>query len=90
MSPEKTIYPALDRFFDRMTDGANACCMGREKFRRVLKGDEEFTPQQKKAIVADIMARMFVGEIQQDEDINMMTLYLAYNGQFDQLFKVES
>lgn len=89
MKPQSTIYPALGRFFDSTTDLANACCMSRSKLWSILKGERDFTPQEKKAIVADIMARMFMSRIEETDEVNLNSLYFAYNGHFDDMFKVQ-
>ena len=83
-------YPALGRFFDSMDQLAHAACIGRTQLYRIRKGEADFTPSQKSAIVADIMARMYVGQLEQEEEINLQSLYFAYNGHFDEFFKSEA
>lgn len=81
-------HPALGRFFRSMTQLAIAGGMCRERLYQIKRGERNFTEQEKRAITADIMARMFAGELEQTEELNMQSLYLAYNGQFDQFFKI--
>lgn len=85
MRPAQTLYPALSRYFDSTTDMANACCMKRNKLYKCLKGEQEFTPQEKDAIVANIIARMY-GELSQEEQTIMIDAF--FNRHFDQHFKI--
>ena len=90
MSPKTTIYPQLSRYFNTTTDLANAACMKRMKLWRILQGEQEFTPQEKRAIVADIIARMSMGEIEQTEQVNIETLRSIYDHttNFEEFFKI--
>ena len=83
------LYPALGRFFETKKELADAGCMSRQRLDECLNGLKDFTDQEKRALVANIMARMYVNEIPQDKEIGLIDLYLAYNGQFDTLFRVK-
>lgn len=87
MRPRETIYPALSRFYDTTDSLASTCCMSRKKLLKKLRGDIPFTTGEQRAICTDIMARMYAREIREEQEINMNSLYGAYNGQFEKLFR---
>ena len=89
MRPAKNIYPALGRYFDTTEDLASAACMKRSKLHKCLKGEQNFTPSEKRAIVTNIIARMCMREIEETDSLNIETLYSAYHGHFDEVFKAE-
>ena len=88
MKAVSTVYPALGRFFDTETQLANAACIGRAKAWRCLNGinGEDFTPQQKRALAASIIARMCMSEIG-TEDMALVVQAYESSANFDEVFK---
>lgn len=88
MKALSTIYPALGRFFDNETQLANAACVSRAQAWKCLNGIEgkDFTPQQKKALMANVIARMCLGQL---DPSDMALAVQAYESRanFDELFK---
>lgn len=86
MKAVSPIYPALGRFFETETQLANAACISRSKAWRCLNGidNEDFTPQQKKALMANVIARMCIGQL---DPADMSIAVQAYEG-FDEVFKI--
>jgi hypothetical protein len=83
------IYPSLGKYFANITDLANAACVSRTHTYECLKGDKQFTPQQKKAIVADIITRITRGDRWDEVDErDLPRLFEAYCN-FDEVFRSE-
>lgn len=81
------LYPALGRFFKTKKHLADVGGMSRSRLDDCLNGRKEFTRQEKRAITTDIMVRLFFSEIQ-DKQISLLDMYFAYNGKFDELFRI--
>ena len=88
MKALSTVYPALGRFFDSESELANAACISRAQAWKCLNGIEgkDFTPQQKKALMADIIARMCVGQLD-PADMSLAVQAYESRANFDELFK---
>ena len=86
MKAVSTVYPALGRFFGSVTELANAACMSRSKAERCLYGKQDFTPQEKRALMANIIARMSIGDLNTSD---MALAVQAYESEenFNELFK---
>ena len=89
MTPLQTIYPSLSKYFATTTELANAACMSRTRAYECLKGDKQFTVQQKKAIVANIIARIVRGDkLKETDKTDLPKLFEAFNN-FDEVFRSE-
>lgn len=86
MRPWNTVYPALGRYFNSTTELANAACMSRSKCWQILSGEREFSPQEKRAIAANIIVRMERGELGETEG-ELLRMYEAYDD-FDKVFRI--
>ena len=88
MKATPSVYPALGRFFDNESQLANAACVSRAFAWKCLNGvdGKDFTPQQKRALMADIIARMCIGQL---DSTDMSLAMQAYESRanFDELFK---
>ena len=58
MTGSDTLYPALDRFFENKTQMAHAANRSKVYLWQCLTGRKEFTRADKKAISANIIARL--------------------------------
>lgn len=88
MRAGSVVYPSLGRYFSTVTEIANAACMKRDHCWRCLNGinGKDFTPQEKKAIVANIIVRMERGEIGNNYDREILDMYQAFDD-FDTVFR---
>jgi hypothetical protein len=88
MKALSTVYPALGRFFQSESELANAACISRAQAWKCLNGIEgkDFTPQQKKALMADIIARMCIGQLD-PADMSLAVQAYENRANFDELFK---
>ena len=88
MKALSTVYPALGRFFKSESELANAACISRAQAWKCLNEIEgkDFTPQQKKALMADIIARMCVGQLD-PADMSLAVQAYESRANFDELFK---
>lgn len=78
-------FPALNRFFDNLTELAHAGCMSRTRLWECLTGQKEFTRAEKKAISANIMARVMDKNPVDYEALE--TAHRAWKGEFDTVYR---
>lgn len=78
-------FPALNRFFDNLTELAHAGCMSRTRLWECLTGQKEFTRAEKKAISANIMARVMDKNPVDYEALE--TAHRAWKGEFDRMYR---
>ena len=83
-----TLYPALGRFFDNQTELAHAGCMSRTRLWECLSGQKDFTRAEKKAIAANIMARLMAS--QQYDYSDLENAMRAWKGKFDEVYRRKS
>lgn len=87
MTASGGLYPSLGRYFDNLTELAHAGCMSRTRARECLDGVKNFTRHEKKAISANIAARLMTrNEIQYNELTDAMK---AWSGDFDEVYKTK-
>lgn len=86
MKAVSTIYPGIGKYFKTMTELANAACCSRAKAQRCLNGinGEDFTPQQKQSIAANIIVRMYT-DLDRSEQIALVRAF--FNHEFDEQYK---
>lgn len=80
-----SLYPALGRYFENMTELAHAGCMSRTRLWEILNGRKDFTRAEKKAISANIMAKLMNRpsyDYQELENANE-----AWRGKFDEIYR---
>lgn len=87
MRPLKTIYPSLGRYFLTVQDLADAGCMSRARAWQCLKGEREFTEQEKRAIANNIIVRFYTGEIEGHGKANEVEDLIEARLHFDEVFK---
>lgn len=85
MRAEIRVYPQLGQYFKTLDELASAGCMKRNRLYKVLKGDKEFTEEEKRAIANSIIGKMIAGEIDKDklQDIVKARYY------FDEVFRIK-
>lgn len=80
-----SLYPSLNRYFENSTELAHAGCMSRTRLWECLTGEKQFTRAEKKAISANIMARLMASEQYDYSDLeNAMS---AWTGKFDEVYR---
>ena len=86
MKALSSIYPALGRFFKNEAQLADAACISRGHAWKCLNGigGSDFTTHQKKALMANVIARMCIGEL---DNADMALAVQAYED-FDEVFKI--
>lgn len=83
-----SLYPSLNRYFKNSTELAHAGCMSRTRLWECLTGEKQFTRAEKKAISANIMARLMASEQYDYSDLeNAMS---AWTGKFDEVYRRKS
>ena len=85
------IYPSLGSYFDNVIQIANAACVSRTQAWKCLNGidEKDFTPHQKKAIVANIITRIERGDKFEEAGVgDLPKLFKAFND-FDEVFRSE-
>ena len=89
MKALSSIYPALGRFFKTESQLASAACVSRHHAWKCLNGidGKDFTPQQKKALMADVIARMCTGDLDRT-DMSIAVQAYESRSNFDELFKI--
>ena len=80
-----TLYPSLSRYFENLTELAHAGCMSRTRLWECLTGQKDFTRAEKKAISANIMARLMAS--QQYDYRDLETSMSAWKGKFDEVYR---
>lgn len=85
MRAEIRVYPQLGQYFRTLDELAFAGCMKRNRLYQVLKGDKEFTEEEKRAIANSIIGKMIAGEIDKDklQDVLKARYY------FDEVFRIK-
>lgn len=88
MRAYSAVYPSLGRYFESATQLADAAGIKRNHAYRCLNGidGKDFTPQQKRALTADIIARMCIGKLD-PTDMALMVQAYESRANFDELFK---
>lgn len=81
-------YPRLSQYFKSEDELAEAGRMKRTKVSAIVTGKMDFTWAEKKAIAANIIARMYCGELKDTPD-DLIDMVLAFQNEssFDTLFK---
>ena len=85
MRAELKVYPRLGRYFRNCEELASAGCMKRNRLYKVLKGEKQFTDQEKRAIANSIIGKMVAGEIEATELQEMVKARES----FDEVFKTK-
>ena len=81
----ETLYPALGRYFENKTELAHAGCMSRTRLHSCLTGEKDFTRAEKKAISANIVARLMNDRPINERDLD--TALTAWSGRFDEMYR---
>lgn len=82
-----SLYPSLGRYFKNLTELAHAGCMSRTRLYQILKGEKEFTRAEKKAIAANIQAKLLDQPSFDYEELNRA--HEAWKGKFDETYKAK-
>ena len=78
-----TLYPTLSRYFETTTELAHAGCMSRQRLYDCLHGIKTFTRAEKKAISANIQAKILDSP---SFDYKELTeAHEAWKGKFDEI-----
>lgn len=85
MRASSGVYPSLGRYFATTTELADAACMRRNRLYHILKGDTDFTDQEKKAIANAVIGKMTAGEIDDTELKDMVEA----RKDFDKVFRIK-
>lgn len=85
MRADTRLYPSLGRYFRTSAELADAACMKRNRLYHILRGDKEFTEQEKKAIANSVIGKMIAGEID-DTELDQM---VEAREDFDKVFKTK-
>ena len=81
----RTLYPSLNRYFESMTELAHAGCMSRRRLLDCLNGIKTFTRAEKKAISANIQAKILD---RPSFDYKELTeAHEAWKGKFDEIYR---
>jgi len=83
-----TLYPSLSRYFENLTELAHAGCMSRTRLWECLTGQKDFTRAEKKAIAANIMARLMASPQYDYRDLEIAMS--AWKGKFDEEYRRKS
>ena len=80
-----TLYPTLSRYFETTTELAHAGCMSRQRLYDCLHGIKTFTRAAKKAISANIQAKILD---RPSFDYKELTeAHEAWKGKFDEIYR---
>ena len=85
MTGSDTLYPALDRFFENKTQMAHAANRSKVYLWQCLTGRKEFTRADKKAISANIIARLLSSPSYEYQDLE--NAQRAWEGKFDEIYR---
>ena len=85
MTASNTLYPSLGRFFKTQTELAEAGCMSRTRLSDCLAGRKEFTESEKKAISANIAAKLLGSKSFDYADLERAVK--AHKGDFDEIYR---
>ena len=82
-----TLYPSLNNYFENQTELAHAGCMSRKRLYDCLHGFKDFTRAEKKAISANIQAKILD---RPSFDYKELTeAHEAWKGKFDEIYKTK-
>ena len=79
------LYPSLGRYFPKLADLAEAGCMSRQRARDCLDGKKEFTDAEKKAIAANILAKLL--NARNNTPVDFENAMEAWDGAFDAIYR---
>ena len=79
------LYPSLGRYFRTITELANAGCMSRQRARDCLDGKKEFTDAEKKAIAANILAKLL--NAKHSTPVDFENAMEAWEGDFNAIYR---
>ena len=79
------LYPSLGRYFKSQTELAHAGCMSRTRLWECLTGQKNFTRAEKKAISANIQAKILDRPSFDYEELQKA--HEAWKGKFDEIYK---
>ena len=80
------VYPSLGRYFKSQTELAHAGCMSRTRLWECLTGQKNFTRAEKKAISANIQAKILDRPSFDYEELQKA--HEAWKGKFDEIYKI--
>ena len=80
-----TLYPTLSRYFETTTELAHAGCMSRPRLYDCLHGIKTFTRAEKKAISANIQAKILDRPSFDYEELT--EAHEAWKGKFDEIYR---
>lgn len=80
-----TLYPSLNNYFESMTELAHAGCMSRRRLLDCLNGIKTFTRAEKKAISANIQAKILDRPSFDYEELT--EAHEAWKGKFDEIYR---
>lgn len=83
----RSLYPSLGRYFKNLTELAHAGCMSRTRLYQILKGEKDFTRAEKKAIAANIQAKLLDQPSFDYEELNRA--HEAWKGKFDETYRAK-
>lgn len=82
-----SLYPSLGRYFKNLTELAHAGCMSRTRLYQILKGEKDFTRAEKKAIAANIQAKILDQPSVDYKELSQA--HEAWKGKFDETYKAK-
>lgn len=85
MTASGGLYPALGKHFRSLTELAHAGVMSTRRLRDCLDGKKEFTRAEKKAISANIAAKLLSSKSFDYADLEKAVN--AYKGNFDAVYR---
>lgn len=84
---QRTLYPSLNKYFENQTELAHAGCMSRQRLYDCLYGIKTFTRAEKKAIAANIQAKLLDQPSFDYEELNRA--HEAWKGKFDETYRAK-
>ena len=88
MTASGGLYPSLGRYFESLTELAHAGCMSRTRARACLDGIKPFTRAEKKAIAANILAKLLSQNMLDYDELT--DAQKAWEGKFDEIYRKEA
>lgn len=85
MTASGGLYPSLGRYFKNQTELAHAANKSRDYIWRCLTGQRDFTRADKKAISANIVAKLLGSRSYNYSDLE--DAMRAFKGEFDEIYK---
>lgn len=80
-----TLYPSLNKYFKSQTELAHAGCMSTRRLYDCLHGIKTFTRAEKKAIAANIQAKIL--DRPSFDYKELIEAHEAWKGKFDEIYK---